>query len=93
MVNFQGVSLETEKANDAIGAAIAYLDGDDYDDDTYIVRETDDGLSVLWGETAGLEDDELITQYNKRGVSELGGVDVDIFVIEGTEDELRDAAE
>jgi hypothetical protein len=91
MVEFHSLSLENERASEAVNAALAYLEGDDYDEQ-FEVAETDGGYRVRWGDTDKLNVEELTTVRNEHGTDNMGP-EGEMFVIEGTEDEIRDVAE
>ena len=90
MVNFQHLSLEHRDASEAVNAALAYLEGDDYDSQ-FDIAETDDKYSVYWGDTEKLTAEELTTVRRERGRDDMGP-DAEVFVTEGTEREIRDVA-
>ncbi|MDL0129292.1 hypothetical protein ACOZ32_09320 [Halobacterium sp. MBLA0001] len=91
MVDFRHLSPENERASEAVNAVRAYLEGDDYDN-RFTIVETDDGYQVYWGDTDKLTAEDLTTVRNEYGTDKMGP-DGEVFVTEGTEDEIRDIAE
>jgi len=91
MVNFQHLSLEHRDASKAVNAVLAYLEGDDYDSQ-FKIAETDNEYTVYWGDTDKLTVEEMTTQQTECGTDGTGG-DAEVFIIEGTEREIRDVAE